>query len=128
VVAGRSTEARTTTVGITNTSAALTAVAGTFSFEDIGRTISGTGIPGGATIAAVASGTAATLSAPATATNASLSATLGPANPQAAGYVGWSPESRTENTTYSLAANNLGTATPDRLSNASTGVSQRSRD
>ncbi len=70
---------RTATIGITDQSTAITGGAGTFFTADVGRSITGTGIPLGATIASVTSPTAATLSVPATATNASASATV--ANP-----------------------------------------------
>lgn len=63
-------------IGTTNASAAITGPAGTFDADMIGSTISGTGIPGGATIIAVGSSTAATMSANATATG-SITATIG---------------------------------------------------
>jgi hypothetical protein len=74
--AGRTTEARTVTITKTSASAAITAVAGTFSTKDAGRPITGTGIPASATLAAVASDVAATLSAAATASGAT-SAVIG---------------------------------------------------
>lgn len=126
MVAGRSTERRTATVTTTSGSANITAAAGTFHEEDAGRTITGTGIPAGATIASVTSETAATLSANATASG-SITATFGEARGQAYGFVGWSPESDAESETYTLSANNAGTAQPDRLVNGTTPVSQRSR-
>jgi hypothetical protein len=68
--------ARTAVVGITTSSTAITS-AGLFDpVLDVGAAISGTGIPGGATLVSVASASAATLSAAATATNASVSATI----------------------------------------------------
>lgn len=128
MVAGRTTEPRSVTVTKTSGSAAVTAATGTFNEEDAGRPISGTGIPAAATIASVTSDTAATLSANATATGAAA-ATIGSAAEAAGsyGFVGWSPESDAESETYTLAANNLGAAQPDRLTNAYTPVSQRSR-
>lgn len=115
-VTGRSTEGRTITgVGTTSGSAALTAPAGTFHVpEDVGRTITGTGIPAGATILAVASATAATLSANATATG-TITATLGIAASGAYGFIGWNPESDAESESYSVAAKNAGTNSPDRM-------------
>lgn len=123
---GRTTEGRTQVVGITSSSAALTGAAGSFSSEDVGRSIAGTGVPAGATISAVASDTAATLSANATATNASLSALLGPAV-AAVGYLGWSPETAAESATYSVAAKNAGTLSPSQQTNAYTRIAQRGR-
>lgn len=128
MVAGRSTEPRSVSaLTKTSGSAAVTAAAGTFSQEDVGRTVAGTGVAAGTTIASVQSGTAATLSANATASNAAA-ASLGQASPAAAGYVGWSPETATEAATYSVAANIAGTASPDRISNTSTAQSRRARD
>jgi hypothetical protein len=66
---GRTTEARTVTV-TKNSTAAITAAAGTFSTKDVGRPITGTGIPASTTLAAVASDVAATLSAAATTSTA----------------------------------------------------------
>lgn len=67
---------RTATVATVISSSSLTAGTGTFSSDDVGAPISGTGIPANATIATVSSGTAATLSAAATATG-SITATIG---------------------------------------------------
>ena len=36
------------------------------------------------------------------------------------GFQGWSPESDAESETYTVAANNAGTATPDRITNSTT--------
>jgi hypothetical protein len=128
---GRTTEPRGVTVTKTAASAAITGAAGTFSKSDVGRAISGTGIPAGATLAAVTSDTAATLSANATATG-SGAATIGAATHGAAtsgyGFTGWSPESDTESQAYTVAANNAGTASPDRITNPYTAAaSQRGR-
>ena len=124
---GRSNEARTQVIGITNTSAAITGAAGTFREEDAGRGISGTGIPVAATILSVTSDTAATLSANATATNASLTASFAVATGAAYGFVGWSPETDAESETYSVVAVGAGSTPPDRLTDNHTGVLQRSR-
>lgn len=129
MVAGRSIEGRNVTMTTTNASAAVTGPANTYQVGDVGRTVTGSGITAGTTIIAVASETAATLSANATTTN-TRSCTLGPlgsAGNIATGYFGWSPESETESLSYSLAQSNLGTLTPDRLTNNFTPVSQRSR-
>jgi len=132
MVAGRTTEPRVVTVTTTLSSTAVTAPAGTFSKRDVGRPIAGTGIPAGTTLSAVASATAATLSAAATAAG-SPSATIGstrplvdPAGPSY-GFEGWSPETEAEAASYSVAANNAGTATPDRITNPYTAVTQRGR-
>lgn len=126
MAAGRTNEARTVTVTTTNASANITASAGTFQEEDAGRSITGTGIPAGATVQTVTSDTAATLSAAATASG-SPSVTLGVAQPTAYGFSGWSPETDAESETYTVAAVNAGTATPDRLMNTYTRVEQRAR-
>lgn len=124
---GRTTEARAVTVTTTSGSASITAPSGTFNKpEDIGRTITGTGIPAGATITAVASATAATISANATASG-SPSAALGAGDPTVYGFRGWSPETDAESETYTVAAANAGTATPDRLTNTYSRTEQRAR-
>lgn len=68
VLALTATFPRTASVTTTNLSTGITAATATFETADVGATITGTGIPNGATIASVQSGTAATLSAAATAT------------------------------------------------------------
>lgn len=129
---GRTTEPRAVTVTTTAASTAVTAPAGTFSKRDAGRPIAATGIPAGATLAAVASATAATLSVAATAAGA-RSATIGSALPLADsagttyGFRGWHPETEAEAESYSVTAVNAGTLTPDRLTNPHTPVTQRSR-
>ncbi len=130
MVAGRTTEPRVVAgVGTTSASAAITGPAGSFNLTDAGRRISGTGIPAGATLLSVASATAATLSANATATG-TVAATIGVAGgsgPESYGFTGWSPESETEANTYKLASVNAGQVAPDRITNTTTGVSQRTR-
>jgi hypothetical protein len=123
MVAGRTSEPRSVTLTTTNASAAVTAAAGTFNEEDAGVPVSGTGVPAGATLLSVTSDTAATLSASATATG-SRSVTFG-ANTAGYGFVGWSPESDAESETYTVAANNAGTATPDRITNTTTSAINR---
>jgi hypothetical protein len=69
---------RVVTDGVTTSgSATLTSATAAFSNDDIGKPISGTGIPAAATISAVASATSITLSANATATGTGVSVTLG---------------------------------------------------
>jgi hypothetical protein len=123
---GRSTEARTVAgVGTTNSSTALTGAAGTFNKGDVGRPITGTGIPAAATIATVTSGTAATLSANATATG-TISATFGRNNTTDSGFgfFGWSPETDAESSVYGVTGSQ---ASPDRLANSTTRVDMRNR-
>ncbi len=118
MVAGRTTEARTVSaLTKTSGSAAVTAAAGTFSAEDVGRTVTGTGVAASTTILSVQSGTAATLSANATASN-TAAATLGPANPQTAGYTGWSPEAVSEADDYTVAATIANTVPVDRVTDS----------
>jgi hypothetical protein len=127
-VAGRTSEAKAVSaLTKTSGSAAVTAAAGTFSSEDVGRAVTGAGVPAGTTILSVQSGTAATLSANASATN-TAAATLGDAAPAAAGYRGWSPESTVEAATYTVAAVNAGTNAPGRVTDTVTrNHEQRSR-
>lgn len=126
-ITGRSTEGRTIpNVATTSTSTAITAPAGSFHEEDVGRTISGTGIPAGTTIASVTSDTAATLSAAATAIG-TITATVGAAAGSAYGFRGWSPESDAESETYTVAAVNAGQAPPDRITSPTQERQQRSR-
>jgi hypothetical protein len=130
VAPGRSPDSRAVSgVGTTNTSTAITGPAGSFDKNgDVGRTITGTGIPGGATIAAVASSTAATLSAAATATG-TITATVGAGQTATYGFTGWSPVSDTEATVHTVAAVNAGQVAPSKVTDTSTSVSsfQRSR-
>ena len=125
---GRSTDARSVSgVGTTSGSAAITAPAGSFDVKgDVGRTITGTGIPGGATLSAVASATAATLSANATATG-TVTVTLGVASPAALGFSGWSPLHHSEQGAYTVSAVNAGTVAVDKIPDINTRVDQRSR-
>lgn len=61
----------------TNASTAITSATAAFANRDVGKSISGTGIPAGATIASVTSATAAVLSAAATAAGSGVSFTIG---------------------------------------------------
>lgn len=127
MVVGRTNESRTlASVATTISSTAVTGPAGTFNEEDAGRAISGTGIPASTTLASVTSDTAAVLSAAATATG-TITATLAAESGAGYGFRGWSPETDAESETYSVSAVNAGTATPDRITNATTPVTQRSR-
>jgi hypothetical protein len=118
---GRHTETRTVTATrAATTSGVITAAAGTFSPEDVGRTITGTGIPAGATVASYQSDTQITASANSTSTGTGT-ITLGPANTLNTGYAGWSPETYAEASSYSVAAVNAGQASnPTRFTDAST--------
>lgn len=118
----RTTNARAVTVGTTSGSAAITGPGGTFDKSDVGRKITGAGIPANATIAAVASGTAATLSANATATGGSVSAQVGAVTDGSLGFVGTSVESQDEANTLTVAAVNAGQVDPSRV----TGPDQQS--
>lgn len=60
----------------TNADATLTSATGDFSARDVGATITGTGIPGGTTIASINSATSVELSANATATATGVSVTI----------------------------------------------------
>ena len=125
---GRTTDPRSVaSVGTTNTSTALTWPSGAITAIDVGRPISGTGIPAGATIATVTNATSGTLSAAATATG-SITATIGAnANtPTGVGFTGWSPETAAEALTQSIPGG-AGASDPARLSDAVTRVTHRNR-
>ena len=63
----------------TNTDATVTSTSGAFTDADIGKSISGTGIPAGATIVSINSGTSVEISAAATATATGLTIVIGKA-------------------------------------------------
>jgi hypothetical protein len=65
----------------TNASTTVTSATANFTSADIGRTISGTGIPGGATITSVTNATTVVISAAATATGSSVTLTIGRPGP-----------------------------------------------
>jgi hypothetical protein len=104
MVAGRTTEGRAVTgVGTTNAAAGLTAPAASFFASDVGRPITGTGIPAGRKILSVTSGTVATMDGNASATgtvtvqlgaHSEVSGSAGLQN--ASGFMGWSPETEVE--------------------------------
>lgn len=115
---GRGTDGRSVTIATMIASTAITAAAGTFESGDVGRAITGTGIPAGATVSAVASDTAATLSVAATAAGSPVVA-LAAVIPQthSYGFRGWSPETGLEAATYKSPSSGT---TPDRISNTFT--------
>lgn len=79
VVAVRAVSGRTVNDGVTtNASTTVTSATAAFTSSDISRTISGAGIPSGATITAVGSATSITISAAATASATGVTLTLGP--------------------------------------------------
>lgn len=63
----------------TNTDATVTSSTGAFTDADLGKLVTGTGIPAGATIAAINSSTSIELSAPATATGTGVALVIGAA-------------------------------------------------
>lgn len=122
---GRTSQPRTVaSVGTTSSSAALTAPAGSFSTADVGRPISGTGIPDGATLSAVASSTAATLSANATASG-TVTATIGGDAADSYGFSGWSPETEAEAGAYTGAT--AGENEPSRITDDTTAWGSKRR-
>lgn len=125
---GRSTDARNVTgVGTTSASAAITFASNAMTAVDIGRTVTGAGIPVGSTLIARPTATTGTLSANATAT-ATVAVVMGGA-PGAAlglGFTGWSPETDAEAATYSIAGG-AGASAPSALADAVTRVAQRNR-
>lgn len=66
-----------TDAATTSSSTTLTSATAAFTSADVGRTISGTGIPGGTTISSVTNSTTVVLSAAATATGTGVTITLG---------------------------------------------------
>ncbi len=124
---GRSTDSRTVASVVTNSTTAITFPSGTIRASDVGRTITGTGITAGTTIASVQSATAATLSATAT-TSTTQTMTLG-GYPQSAlglGFVGWTNETDAEAAVYPIAAG-AGATAPSVLTDNITRVPQRNR-
>lgn len=78
LVAAREILVRTVTDGVTtNTDATVTSTTAAFTADDIGKPISGTGIPSGATIASINSATSIELSAAATADGDPVTLTIG---------------------------------------------------
>lgn len=124
---GRTTDSRTVASVVTNSTTAITFPASTITASDIGRTITGTGIPAGTTIASVQSTTAATLSAAAT-TSTTQTMTLGgyPSSANGLGFVGWVNETVAEGAVYPIAAG-AGATAPSVLTDAVTRVPQRNR-
>jgi hypothetical protein len=66
-----------TDAATTSSSTTLTSATAAFTSADVGRTISGSGIPGGTTVSSVTNGTTIVLSAAATATATGVTITLG---------------------------------------------------
>lgn len=125
---GRTTDPRVVTgVGTTSGSTALTISSNSILPSDIGRVITGTGIPAGATIVARPTSTTATLSANATATG-TVSTTLAgiPSASLGLGFSGWSPETDAEAAVYSIAGG-AGATAPSVLTDSVTRVAQRNR-
>ena len=84
MVVGRTTEARAVSA-LTKTSGSAVctgAPAGTFSQEDVGRTVTGTGVAASTTILSVQSATACTLSASIASTTSTGNTTCANQNPQ----------------------------------------------
>lgn len=74
----KATGQRVVTDGVTtSTSTTVTSATAVFAAGDLGRPISGSGIPSGAVIVAFSSATSVTISAPATATASGVTLTLG---------------------------------------------------
>lgn len=120
----RTSYARTIAIATTTGSAAITGAGGQFDKSDVGRKISGAGIPANATVSAVASATAATLSANATATGSPVAATVAADGlvGSVLGFIGTSVESTDEANSYTVAAAIAGVVAPDRV----TGPDQQS--
>lgn len=117
---GHSTAGRTiASAGTTSASAAITGPAGSFSQGDVGASVSGTGVPAGATIASVQSATAATLSAAATATG-TVTLTVGPQLASSTGFTGWHADTVTQETSDTVTSENAGVTDPSRLADAAT--------
>lgn len=76
VVVFKATGARVVTDGVTNATTTVTSATAAFGAGDLGRPISGSGIPTGTVITAVASATSVTISAPATASATGVTLTL----------------------------------------------------
>jgi len=77
ILAMNAWDVRTVADGVTNSTTAVTSATAVFGADDVGKPISGSGIPSAATIASVQSATAATISAAATATATSVTFTIG---------------------------------------------------
>jgi hypothetical protein len=124
---GRTTEPKTVTIGTTSGSTALTWSSNAVTTTDVGRPVTGTGIPAGATLATRTNATSGTLSVNATATG-SPSCVLGSglAVSNNYGFVGWSPETDAEAAVYPIAAG-AGASAPSVLADAVTRVNQRNR-
>lgn len=124
---GRTTEPKTVTLGTTSGSNAITFSSNVITVNDVGRPVSGAGIPAGTTIATRTNATTGTLSANATATGSPscvLANGLAAATNQ--GFFGWSPETDAEAAVYTV-ANGAGASAPSVLTDSVTRVGQRNR-
>jgi hypothetical protein len=121
------TEPKTLTLGTTSGSTAITFSSGALTVTDVGRPVSGTGIPAGATVASRTNATTGVLSANATATG-SPSCVLGSGAAVSSnyGFTGWSPETDAEAAVYSISAG-AGASAPSVLTDSVTRVNQRNR-
>ncbi|GEL19355.1 hypothetical protein [Pseudonocardia asaccharolytica] len=125
-VAGRGPEARSVAGVVTTADTdTVTAPAGSFQAGDVGRAVTGAGIPDGTTVASVQSATAATLSTTATASG-TVTVMLGAGAPAVYGFRGWAPESAAEAGTYSIAGG-AGASAPDRITDPTTPITRRTR-
>lgn len=117
---GRSPDPRTVAnVGTTDTTTALTGDPGSFEAGDVGRAITGTGIPADTTIATVTDDQNADLSQAATATG-TITATLGAGAFADYGFVGWAPETTDEADNYTVTAVNAGDPVPGAITDPTT--------
>lgn len=123
---GRTTEPKTLTLGTTSGSTAITFSSGALTVNDVGRPVTGTGVPAGATVATRTNATSGTLSANASATG-SPSCVLGSGAAASTnyGFTGWSPETDAEAALYPLPT--AGAGSPSIVGDAITRVAQRNR-
>jgi hypothetical protein len=119
---GRTPDGRTVASVTTGSAVAtLTAVAGAFYDEDVGKTVTGTGVPAARTIASVnADGSVATMNGNGNAIG-TATMTLGRGSPAVYGFEGWSPETDAESELYTIAGG-AGANAPSKLANAVTPV------
>jgi hypothetical protein len=95
-------------VGTTSGAATITAPASTWTAADVGRRITGSGIPAGTKILSVQSGTGATMTANASATATITAQVFGEASE--VGFVGWSPETAAERAVHTVGGGGGATA------------------
>ena len=122
---GRSTDARNVTgVDTTSASAAITFASNAMTAVDIGRTVTGTGIPVGSTLIARPTATTGTLSANATAT--AFDVLTNNADRKGGHVLHGTVLPDAEAATYSIAGG-AGASAPSALADAVTRVAQRNR-